>query len=144
LTVSTQFDIVYLSYWNRCAFDKLHGHSGRSFLFQGELKMKVFLIALTVVIVGAGILFVVSAGPGTGNTVTLTAEPGRDSVQMFGYLPGGYVSDSANVKTTVFPDQTQCSVEFGPKTITVKGGSVDYYYLNCNHVYGHVNAKYVH
>lgn len=105
--------------------------------------MKIFLIALAVVIVSVGVWFVASAGPGAGNTVTLAAEPGQDSVQMFGYLPGGFVSDSANVKTTVLPDQTKCSVEFGPKSIIVKGGSVDYYYLNCNHVYGHVNAKYV-
>lgn len=43
--------MVFLSYWNLRAFDKLHGHSGRSFLFQERMfKMKPFLIAVLCVV----------------------------------------------------------------------------------------------
>jgi hypothetical protein len=43
--------MVVFSYWRPRAFDKLHGHSGRSFLFQERMfKMKAFLVIVSLIV----------------------------------------------------------------------------------------------
>jgi hypothetical protein len=97
--------------------------------------VKVFLIAITVVIATVAVLFFVAIQP-QSKTVHVHAAPGNTTVQMFEWMTGGG-------KSYFLMDGETCTKVDGPWSTSESGIPMSFYKLTCGNISGYVNAKFV-
>lgn len=96
-------------------------------------------IALVIVAILAGVYFLAATlrSSGDSKTVTLQPGPGNSVVQMF-----NRIGDNADLVRQL-PAGTTCTKISGPIATDVSGIGMSFHLLHCDGTTGYVNAKWV-